>query len=127
METLRPPGGDPKPRRGSGWGRGPGHEKTATGGSRGQRSGAGSRQRPGFEGGQMPLHRRLPKRGFTNIFRKQYAVVNLSDLEGFKPEEAVTPALLLERGLVKRLGCGLQSFGDGELKAPLPIFAHLFS
>ena len=75
----------------------------------------------------MPLHRRLPKRGFTNIFRKQYAVVNLSDLEGFKPEEAVTPALLLERGLVKRLGYGLKILGDGELKAPLHIAAHLFS
>ena len=75
----------------------------------------------------MPLHRRLPKRGFTNIFKKQYAVVNLRDLEGFKPEEAVTPDLLLARGLIKRLGDGLKILGDGELKSPLSIAAHLFS
>jgi large subunit ribosomal protein L15 len=106
---------------------GSGHGKTATRGSKGQRSRAGSRIRPGFEGGQMPLHRRLPKRGFANIFRKHYALVNLSDLEGFKAEEKVTPALLAERHLVKRLGDGLKVLGDGELKAPLHIAAHRFS
>jgi len=106
---------------------GSGHGKTATRGSKGQRSRAGARMRPGFEGGQMPLQRRLPKRGFTNIFKKQYAVVNLGDLEGFSPEEAVTPELLSRRGLVKRLGDGLKILGDGELKAPLTISAHLFS
>jgi large subunit ribosomal protein L15 len=83
--------------------------------------------RPGFEGGQMPLHRRLPKRGFTNIFRKHYAVVNLKDLEEFKPEEKITLELLVERGLVKRLGDGLKVLGGGELKSPLQISAHLFS
>ena len=125
--TLHPPRGAHKRRKRIGLGRGSGHGKTATRGSKGQRSRAGSRQRPGFEGGQMPLHRRLPKRGFTNIFRKQYAVVNLRDLEAFKPEEAVTPDLLLKRGLIKRLGNGLKILGDGELKAPLSIAAHLFS
>ena len=83
--------------------------------------------RPGFEGGQMPLHRRLPKRGFTNIFRKIYAVVNLKDLENFKPEEKITPELLMATGMVKKLGDGLKILGDGELKAPLHIAAHLFS
>jgi large subunit ribosomal protein L15 len=83
--------------------------------------------RPGFEGGQMPLHRRLPKRGFTNIFKKRYAIINLRDLASFSPEEAVTPALLLQRGIVKRLGAGLKVLGDGELEAPLNISAHLFS
>jgi large subunit ribosomal protein L15 len=83
--------------------------------------------RPGFEGGQMPLHRRLPKRGFTNIFHKYYAVVNLKDLEDFKPEEQITPELLLARGLVKKLGAGLKLLGDGEMKTPLHVFAHLFS
>ena len=85
------------------------------------------RMRPGFEGGQMPLHRRLPKRGFTNIFRKVYAVVNLKDLEDFKPEDKITPELLMARGLVKKLGDGVKVLGDGELKSPLHVSAHSFS
>jgi large subunit ribosomal protein L15 len=106
---------------------GSGHGKTATRGSKGQRSRAGMRIRPGFEGGQMPLHRRLPKRGFTNIFRKHFAIVNLKDLEDFKPEEKITPELLMARGLVKKLGDGLKILGDGELKVALQISAHGFS
>ncbi len=106
---------------------GSGHGKTATRGSKGQRSRTGARVRPGFEGGQMPLHRRLPKRGFTNIFRKRYAVVNLSDLEKFTPEEKVTPELLMQRGVVRELRDGLRVLGDGELKAPLQVAAHHFS
>jgi len=85
------------------------------------------RMRPGFEGGQMPLHRRLPKRGFTNIFRKIYAVVNLKDLGDFKPEEKITPELLVARGMVKKLGAGLKILGDGEVKAALHVSAHFFS
>jgi len=106
---------------------GSGHGKTATRGSKGQGSRAGSRMRPGFEGGQMPLHRRLPKRGFTNVFKKQYALVNLRDLEGFKAEETITPELLIERRIVNRLQDGLKVLADGELRAPLTISAHLFS
>lgn len=75
----------------------------------------------------MPLHRRLPKRGFTNIFRKHFAIVNLKDLEDFKPEEKITPELLIARGLVKKLGDGLKILGDGELKVALQISAHGFS
>ncbi len=75
----------------------------------------------------MPLHRRLPKRGFTNIFKKHYALVNLRDLEGFSAEEKITPELLIERGVVRRLQDGLKVLADGELKAPLTISAHLFS
>jgi len=75
----------------------------------------------------MPLHRRLPKRGFTNIFRQKHAVVNLQDLETFKPEEKITPELLVARGVVRSLGAGLKILGDGELKAPLQISAHWFS
>ncbi len=75
----------------------------------------------------MPLHRRLPKRGFTNIFKKHYAIVNLKDLERFGSEEKVTPELLVERGLVSRLRDGLKVLGEGELKAPLQIAAHRFS
>ncbi|MGA3326897.1 MAG: 50S ribosomal protein L15 [Terriglobia bacterium] len=125
--TLRPPVGANKRSKRVGQGMGSGHGKTATRGSKGQRSRAGMRMRPGFEGGQMPLHRRLPKRGFTNIFRKQYAVVNLKDFEDFKAEEKITPGLLVARGLVKQLGAGLKVLGDGELKLPLHISAHLFS
>jgi large subunit ribosomal protein L15 len=75
----------------------------------------------------MPLHRRLPKRGFTNIFKKRYALVNLGDLADFAPEEPITPELLRNRGLIKRLEDGLKVLGDGELKAPLKISAHRFS
>ena len=125
--TLRPPRGARKRRKRIGFGRGSGHGKTATRGSKGQRSRAGARVRPGFEGGQMPLHRRLPKRGFTNIFKKRYALVNLKDLEGFSPEERVTPELLLQRGTIRNLRDGLKVLGEGELKAPLYVAAHLFS
>ncbi len=106
---------------------GSGHGKTATRGSKGQRSRTGARVRPGFEGGQMPLHRRLPKRGFTNIFRKHYAVVNLRDLEKFTPNEKITPEFLVQRGVVRELRDGLRVLGDGELKAPLQVAAHHFS
>jgi len=83
--------------------------------------------RPGFEGGQMPLHRRLPKRGFTNIFKKHFALVNLRDLKEFTPEETITPELLIQRGYIKELRDGLKILGDGELKAALKITAHHFS
>ena len=83
--------------------------------------------RPGFEGGQMPLQRRLPKRGFTNIFKKHYAIVNLGDLEDFTAEETVTPQLLVQRGYIKDLQDGLKVLAEGELKAPLRIAAHQFS
>lgn len=75
----------------------------------------------------MPLHRRLPKRGFTNIFKKHYTIVNLRDLERFSAGEKVTPELLVERGVIHRLRDGLKVLGEGELKAPLHIVAHFFS
>ncbi len=125
--TLRPPRGAHKRRKRIGQGMGSGHGKTATRGSKGQRSRTGARVRPGFEGGQMPLHRRLPKRGFTNIFRKRYAVVNLRDLEKFTPEEKITPELLVQRGVLRDLWEGLRVLGEGELKAPLQVAAHHFS
>lgn len=125
--ALRPPRGASKRRKRIGFGMGSGHGKTATRGSKGQRSRAGSRTRPGFEGGQMPLHRRLPKRGFTNIFKKHFVLVNLKDLVDFNPEVKVTPDLLIQRGLIRRLRDGLRVLGDGELKAPLHIAAHHFS
>jgi large subunit ribosomal protein L15 len=75
----------------------------------------------------MPLHRRLPKRGFTNVFKKHYALVNLRDLDGFNAEEKITPELLVERRVVKRLQDGLKVLADGELTRPLTISAHFFS
>src|SRR2546426_5007413 len=127
LNGLHPAKGSTHKKKRVGRGPGSGLGKTGGRGEKGQKSRSGYSAKIGFEGGQMPLHRRLPKRGFTNIFKKQYAVVNLRDLEGFKPEEAVTPDLLLARGLIKRLGDGLKILGDGELKAPLNIAAPLFS
>ncbi len=75
----------------------------------------------------MPLHRRLPKRGFTNIFKKDFALINLRDLKGFKADEKITPELLLIRGLIKNVRDGLKVLGDGELSTPLTICAHGFS
>ena len=125
--TLRPPQGARHRRKRIGQGMGSGHGKTATRGAKGQRSRAGSRMRPGFEGGQMPLQRRLPKRGFTNIFKKRLAVVNLSDLARLDPAETITPELLLRSGLIKRLDDGLKVLGEGELKAAYTIRAQHFS
>jgi len=106
---------------------GSGRGKTASRGEKGQGSRTGSRTRTGFEGGQMPLHRRLPKRGFTNIFKKRYAIVNLADLEGFEAGQKITPIVLMERGVVKRLFDGLKILGDGDLNVALNISAHVFS
>ena len=125
--TLRPPQGAKKRRKRIGQGMGSGHGKTATRGSKGQRSRTGARMRPGFEGGQMPLHRRLPKRGFTNIFKKHYALVNLRDLQDFTAGETITPELLMQRGYFKELRDGVKILGDGELKVALKITAHHFS
>lgn len=125
--TIKPPRGAHKRPKRIGFGMGSGHGKTATRGSKGQKSRAGSSLRPGFEGGQMPLQRRLPKRGFTNIFKKRYAVVNLRDLADLPAGETITPQVLLDQGVVKKLLDGLKILGDGELKAPLTISAHLFS
>jgi large subunit ribosomal protein L15 len=125
--TLRAPRGAHHRRKRVGTGMGSGHGKTATRGSKGQRSRTGARMRPGFEGGQMPLQRRLPKRGFTNIFKKHYALVNLRDLARFGAGEKITPELLVERGLVKKIGDGVKVLGTGELSAALTIAAHRFS
>jgi large subunit ribosomal protein L15 len=125
--TVQPPRGAHKRRKRIGFGMGSGHGKTATRGSKGQKSRSGSRIRHGFEGGQMPLQRRLPKRGFTNIFKKDYAVVNLRDLAAFTEEDVVNPQVMRDRGIVRRLGDGVKVLGEGELNSPLTISAHRFS
>lgn len=118
------PGSRRKPKR-IGRGPGSGHGKTATRGNKGQLSRSGSKQYRGFEGGQMPLHRRIPKRGFTNIFRRQLSIVNVGDLVGLEGE--ITPEGLVKAGVVKRLRDGLKVLGGGTLDKPLIVRAHGFS
>jgi len=105
---------------------GSGTGKTSTRGHKGQRAGTGFGQKRGFEGGQMPLHRRLPKRGFTNIFKKEYAIVNLGRLETLEGD-TFTPDRLLQHGIVKNLHEGLKVLGSGPLTRKIRVEAHLFS
>ena len=126
LSGLRPPAGQRKGRKRIGRGMGSGHSKTATRGSKGQRAGTGFGQKRGFEGGQMPLHRRLPKRGFTNIFKKHYAIVNLGRLEKLEGD-AFNADRLFELGVIKKLGDGLKILGAGELTRKITVEAHQFS
>lgn len=124
LHELSPAKGSRKNRRRIGRGPGSGQGKTAGRGHKGQRSRSGFSRRPGFEGGQMPLVRRVPKRGFNNLFRTEYAVVNVGRLAGLEGE--VTPELLAERGWI-RSGEPLKVLGGGELDEALTVKAHKFS
>src|ERR1700721_2592012 len=125
LSDLKPPVGQKKPRKRVGRGMGSGTGKYSTRGAKGQRSISGFSQKRGFEGGQMPLHRRLPKRGFTNIFKKEFAIVNLVQLE--KAEgDTFTVASLQQLGLVKKLGEGLRVLGTGTLTKKITGEAHHF-
>jgi large subunit ribosomal protein L15 len=126
LSGLRPPAGQTKTRKRVGRGMGSGHGKTSTRGSKGQHAGTGFSQKRGFEGGQMPLHRRLPKRGFTNIFKKQYAIVNLGRLEKLEGD-TFTIDSLMARGIIKKLGDGLKVLGTGQLTRGITVEAHHFS
>jgi large subunit ribosomal protein L15 len=108
-----------------GRGMGSGMGKTSTRGHKGQRSRSGSRMMRGFEGGQMPLHRRLPKRGFTNVFRTEYTIVSLEKLAGLG-ETTITPDVLRKAGVVKGKA-PIKILGDGDLSAALTVHAHKFS
>ncbi|HEY8363211.1 MAG TPA: 50S ribosomal protein L15 [Tissierellaceae bacterium] len=130
LNDLRPnEGGGSKPRKRVGRGIGSGLGKTSGRGHKGQKARSGGGVRPGFEGGQMPLFRRLPKRGFTNIFAKEYAVVNVEDLNRFPENTIVTPELLIQEGLVKsgKVVDGIKILGDGDVKVKLTVRAHKFS
>lgn len=127
LHELKPAAGASRPRKRVGRGTGSGHGKTSGRGQKGQKARSGAHIHPWFEGGQLPLHRRVPKRGFTNRFKKVYATVNLKDLERFEPGTQVTPGLLQERGLVKDLKAGLKVLADGVLNKPLSVTAHKFS
>lgn len=127
LHELAPsPGSKRRPKR-LGRGPGSGHGKTSTKGHKGLLARSGGGKRPGFEGGQMPLSRRLPKYGFSNPFRKEFEIVNLKSLTGLQPGQAVTPAVMVDRGIVKRKGFLIKVLGSGELAGPLVIQAHKFS
>ena len=127
LHTLRPSAGAVKPRKRVGLGPGSGHGKTASRGHKGQKSRSGGKPAAGFEGGQMPLQRRLPKRGFTNIFKIVYQVVNIKDLQDFEGHTVVTRELLQRMGRVKSAAKPIKILGDGELTVPLTVQADKFS
>jgi large subunit ribosomal protein L15 len=126
LSSLTPPEGQKHRKKRIGRGMGSGRGKTSTRGSKGARSISGYSIMRGFEGGQMPLHRRLPKRGFTNIFKKEFAIVNLRDLERL-PGDTFNADRLMELGVVKKLGDGLKILGNGEITRMIDVEAHIFS
>ena len=128
LNNLRPAKGSVRGRKRVGRGPGSGHGKTAGRGSKGQKSRSGYRHQRGFEGGQMPLHRRVPKRGFTNArFKKEFAEINLEKLEIFDAGAIVTPEVLLKRGMIKNLRDGLKVLAKGTVTKALTVRAHKFS
>ena len=127
LNELRPPKGSTHAKKRLGKGQGSGHGKTSGKGHKGQLARSGGGSAPWFEGGQMPIQRRLPKRGFTNIFRKEYAVVNLDRLNDFDDGTVVTPKLLKSVGIVKNPKDGVKILGNGELEKSLTVKAHRFS
>ncbi len=125
-ELAPAPGARKAPKR-VGRGVGSGHGKTAGKGHKGQKARSGHGKGPRFEGGQMPISMRFPKRGFKNPTRRVYAVINLETLAGFEAGTVVTPELLMEKKIIKRLHDGVKVLGDGELKSALTVKAHRFS
>lgn len=127
LSNLKPPKGARRAKKLRGRGSGSGHGKTSCRGHKGQRARSGSGRRPGFEGGQMPLIRRIPKRGFTSKFKKIYQIVNLRDFNVFKPGSVVTLNDLKTKGLIKSVDFPVKILGDGQLNAPLTIQGTRFS
>jgi large subunit ribosomal protein L15 len=126
LSNLRPPKGQQHKKRRLGQGMGTGRGKFAGRGAKGAKSISGYSMMRGFEGGQMPLHRRLPKRGFTNIFRKEYAIVNVSALQELDGD-TFTPESLMQAGVLKKMEDGLKILGNGDLTRAITVKAHLFS
>ncbi|SHF10220.1 LSU ribosomal protein L15P [Seinonella peptonophila] len=127
LHELKPAAGSRKSNNRVGRGPGSGNGKTSGRGHKGQNARSGGGVRPGFEGGQNPLYRRLPKRGFKNRNRKEYAIINLSLLNRFAEGSEVTPELLVKQGVLKDLKDGLKILGDGELNVSLTVRANKFS
>ena len=126
LSNLRPPKGQKQKKQRIGQGMGTGRGKYSGRGAKGARSISGYSMMRGFEGGQMPLHRRLPKRGFNNIFRKEYAIVNVARLEQLEGD-SFDPGRLIELGVIKKLGAGLKILGTGDLTRKIVVKAHMFS
>jgi large subunit ribosomal protein L15 len=127
LHDMKPADGARKKRKRVGRGTGSGHGKTSGRGHDGQNSRSGGGVRLGFEGGQIPLFQRLPKRGFTNINRKEYAIVNLETLNRFDEGTEVTPELLIESGIVSNAKSGIKILGNGTLEKKITVKAHKFS
>ena len=126
LSTLKPPAGQKRARRRVGRGMGSGHGKTSTRGSKGQHAGTGFSQKRGFEGGQMPLHRRMPKRGFTNALREEYGIINLGTLEKLDGDTFDAKSLKAS-GVVKSMGKGLKVLANGELKRKISVTVSAIS
>lgn len=127
IQDLRPAEGSKREKKRVGRGLGSGHGKTSTKGHKGQKSRSGGTKGPSFEGGQTPLQRRLPKRGFKNFpFKKTYAVLNIKDIMRLNLD-TVTPEILKEKGIIKDLKDGLKILGEGEINKPITVKAHAFS
>ncbi|MGI6433808.1 MAG: 50S ribosomal protein L15 [Syntrophomonadaceae bacterium] len=127
LHELKSPSGANKRTKRIGRGIGSGHGKTSTKGHKGQKARSGGGVRLGFEGGQMPLQRRIPKRGFTNIFKIRYAIVNVKDLNIFDDGTEVTPELLKQHGVIKNIYDGVKILGDGVLERKLTLKVHKVS
>ena len=127
IEDIRPAEGSTKNKKRVGRGVGSGHGKTSCKGHKGQKARSGGTKGAGFEGGQMPLQRRLPKRGFKNIFKKEYAIVNLDTIDALKDDAVITPELLIEKGVIKKMKDGLKVLANGSIQRPVTIKANAFS
>ena len=127
IEDIRPAEGSTKNKKRVGRGVGSGHGKTSCKGHKGQKARSGGTKGAGFEGGQMPLQRRVPKRGFKNIFKKEYAIVNLDIINALKDDAVITPELLIEKGVVKKMKDGLKVLANGSIQRPVTIKANAFS
>jgi len=127
IEDLKPAPGSRKRNKRVGRGIGSGHGKTSCKGHKGQKARSGGTKGPGFEGGQMPLQRRIPKRGFKNRFAIEYAIINLKDIVKIQDADIITPEIFIEKGIIKDLKNGIKVLGNGDIQRPLTIRAHAFS
>lgn len=127
IEDIQPAEGSRKRRKRVGRGVGSGHGKTSCKGHKGQKARSGGPKGAGFEGGQMPLQRRVPKRGFTNNFRVDYAIVNLDVIEKLRTEGTITPELLYSKGIIRNMKSGLKVLGNGNVQGPVTVKAMIFS
>ena len=127
LNSLKPPAGSRKKRKRVGRGDGSGHGGTSCKGAKGQNARSGGGVSPGFEGGQMPLARRLPKRGFRNVFRKEIIAINIEKLKGFPAGSVIDEDSLIQAGFVKRKGDGIKILGKGDLDYPLSLRVNMVS